>query len=564
MRREEQLVSDARFDMDEMEARLGEWFASEATLEHAIKQSARRQDAKQQLAAIQTRYTRVMNELKEASSYLVAAQLLDARDAPADNPVNADALQHIQRADIERARRTYEEDADRLTDLIEEVARLRERLDHAKKGSILEDAYAARSQAEETSAEQAQRRGMLRLEEMMLEWSVTQADGAGASESLDDADRWLRRFTHGRFGLRLSIDGELVGYDVEAGEERALGELSDATRVQALLAARLVAIREAEAGGEPLPIVLDEVFSTTDPERFEAIARALSELVRDGRQIIYLTADPGEYARWMGLLARENLVEPHVEWLADLQEDEGEDGQLHGVAIPEYRPVPAPEGRNANAYAAALELTPPRMEQRVEEWPLLWLLPDSLEAVHAAMTQRLISAGQVLSLATSLGDVQVWGASPEVSAQLTVRVKQRAQMLRAMQDRWTLGVSRSFRWQDVEDSGAVTEIFRARVEALYKDYVDDPAEFVDVVGNLSHFLSAKKDELREYFESQGILAREAPASPAELREHALRAVDGGRLDTQDVAWLEGVLADVGPPRSSPPSRSSSPNASSRE
>src|SRR5699024_4498824 len=132
------------------------------------------------------------------------------------------------------------------------------------------------------SRAQAERRGMLRLEEHILEWSVSQRDDTTASDSLTEADRWLRRFTHGRFGLRLSIEGELVGYDVEAQQERRLSQLSDATRVQALLAARLVAIKEAEAGGERLPIVLDEVFSTTDDIRFEAIAGALSELVRNG------------------------------------------------------------------------------------------------------------------------------------------------------------------------------------------------------------------------------------------------------------------------------------------
>lgn len=548
MTREDQLVDDAVDDMQALRDRLGEWFASEAKLEHAIAQSVRRQEIKQQLASTEPRHVRVMSELQEVVGYLVAAGLLDKNAAPEDGEIHTDALQQVRRADIERTRRDFEADAERLNDLIEEVARLRERLEHARRGSILEDAYAARAQAEENSGAQAERRGMLKLEEMMLRWSVKQADGAGASESLDDADRWLRRFTYGRFGLRLSMEGDLVGHDVEAGEDRALSELSDATRVQALLAARLVAIRDAEAEGEPLPIVLDEVFSTTDPERFEAIAGALSELVRDGRQIIYLTADPGEYARWVNLRERAHLVEPHVQWLGDLESDARSEDAVHGVAIPEHRPVPAPEGRSAEEYAKLLALTPPRMEQRVEEWPLLWLLPNSLDAVHAAMTQRLVSSGQVLSLTASLGDTQVWGESTNVSADLSARLRRRAQMLRAMQERWARGVSRPFRWADVETSEMVTDAFQDRVLRLFKEQANDPETFIESVGNLPRFQSARRDGLREHFEVQGILAQAAPATVEELREQALRTVDSALIDAQDIAWLEGLLTEV---RSSP-------------
>src|SRR5699024_2648249 len=136
-----------------------------------------------------------------------------------------------------------------------------------------------------------------------------------------------------------------------------------------------------------------------------------------------------------------------------------DDDVLHGVAVPESTPIPAPQGQSAAAYAERLNLTPPQMTQRAEEWPVLWLLPDALDAVYASMRKRLHSSGQALSLARSLGDVQVWSDAPDRSAELTARLTRRVQMLRAMQDRWARGVSHPFRWEDVEASDAVTETF---------------------------------------------------------------------------------------------------------
>lgn len=534
--RETQAVESVEAEKANLKARLGDWFDSEARLERAIEQSGQRQRVSQSLELMEPRYRAALNDLRTSLDRLISNGVLP-HGTTLDEEVSPAFLRDLSPEQIRDARKEFVDEAQRLGELIEEVARLRERLQNAKKGSSLEDAFAVRARAEHASLAQAERRGMLMLEEMLLEWSVQQSGHDGASKSLDKANAWLNRFTHGRFGLRLNMQGELVGYDTEAGEIRALSELSDATRVQALLAARLVAIRDAEAGGEKLPIVLDEVFSTTDPERFEAIASALSELVRDGRQIIYLTADPGEYQRWKRLRERARLVEPHVQWLAKLEDD-----VVHGVAVPDHTPVPAPEGRSASEYAELLDLTPPQMTQRAEEWPILWLLPDALDAVYASMRKRLYSSGQVLSLARTLGDVQVWSDSPERSSEFTSRLTRRVEMLRAMQARWARGVSHSFQWEDVEKSGMVSDVFRDRIVALYREYADDPVTFLESVGDLPRFHSARHEELKQHFESQGILAQEAPATHAELREHALVTVDSASVDAQDVAWLEELLA----------------------
>jgi DNA repair protein SbcC/Rad50 len=73
-----------------------------------------------------------------------------------------------------------------------------------------------------------------------------------------------------------------------------LEQLSDATRVQLLLALRLGSLEQAERGCGPLPLCLDEVLATTDPQRYAAIANALLQIAESGRQVLYVTADPAE------------------------------------------------------------------------------------------------------------------------------------------------------------------------------------------------------------------------------------------------------------------------------
>jgi uncharacterized protein YhaN len=67
--------------------------------------------------------------------------------------------------------------------------------------------------------------------------------------------------------------------------------------MQLLLAVRVAFAQSAEIDAK-LPLVLDEVLSATDPERFAAVADAVLELVKDGRQVFYLTCQPPDAAIW--------------------------------------------------------------------------------------------------------------------------------------------------------------------------------------------------------------------------------------------------------------------------
>ena len=112
-----------------------------------------------------------------------------------------------------------------------------------------------------------------------------------APELLKRARDWFISFTHKRYVLEISSDGLFQALDTHTQQRHSLSELSDGTRVQLLLAARIAFIEHTERGGPPMPLFLDEALSTTDPKRFKEIARAVLTLAQT-RQIFSLQGQP--------------------------------------------------------------------------------------------------------------------------------------------------------------------------------------------------------------------------------------------------------------------------------
>ncbi len=68
--------------------------------------------------------------------------------------------------------------------------------------------------------------------------------------------------------------------DQKTGEGKGLDKLSDGTRAQLLLAARMAFSEEVDQG-RTLPLFLDEALGQSDPVRYEAIVRSLGRVAKD-------------------------------------------------------------------------------------------------------------------------------------------------------------------------------------------------------------------------------------------------------------------------------------------
>jgi hypothetical protein len=96
-------------------------------------------------------------------------------------------------------------------------------------------------------------------------------------------------------GMKLSRSGEIAG-------EYTFESLSLGTREQAAAAVRLaVAEILAEGHDGSLPVIFDDAFAYSDPERAQVLQRMLDRAANNGLQVIVLSCTPADYS---GLGAR--------------------------------------------------------------------------------------------------------------------------------------------------------------------------------------------------------------------------------------------------------------------
>ncbi|MCY4137896.1 MAG: hypothetical protein OXF56_06480 [Rhodobacteraceae bacterium] len=196
-------------------------------------------------------------------------------------------------------------------------------------------------------------------------------------------------FTHHGYELRLgrgTKSPRLFAVDLRNSESRELDELSDGTRAQLLLAARMAFAEEVEQG-RTLPF-LDEALDQSDPVRFEAIARSLGQIANDqGRQIFYIASDPPDRDPIRSALKAEDCA---IATEIDLGlARKGVIGVTEPLSlqVPPQPAIPEPEGTFPEEYAVMLgEPTCKHVDRRGREYLLAQVVgvgnEDVLIPVH--------------------------------------------------------------------------------------------------------------------------------------------------------------------------------------
>ena len=263
-----------------------------------------------------------------------SARRLDARDRARQlrdelersHPELDRVRERIRRA--EEAGEEWDEDEDRmarrtaaletLTDEIETLTGTVERLEQEHRRLLEEETVdavdGALASLEEEEARLVARRDRLWL----LARIVREADRRFREEHQPDilrrAGRWIEELTGGRYRRLLADEdpGEhrfrLVGG--ETGDAVALAPpLSTGTREQAYLALRLAVMDHLDAGGERLPLFVDEALVNWDPVRRDRGLRLLAR-VAESRQVFVFTCHPPVADRLEELGARRLDLDP--------------------------------------------------------------------------------------------------------------------------------------------------------------------------------------------------------------------------------------------------------------
>ena len=421
--------------------------------------------------------------------------------------------------------------------LQEELAGTKVAIRQATEGRSIQAAIAKRDTGldELVAARDAQLQA--RAGEALISWLRAASARDDAPQLLERARSWFLRFTKQRYELRVDEATGFVAFDMTSARLQRLSELSDGTRIQLLLAARLAFIEHVEGTGPRTPLFLDEILATTDRERFSAIAQAVLELTGDGRQVFYAVADPGEAAAWRAAADAGEFEAPQTVELGD------SDTVQQWTPAPTFEPpppLPSPEGLDASAYAAALGLPRPGLHGSSGAWPLPLLMFDQLDVAHVMAQAGLRTASQL-----SLVDR---GLPVPVKAEDLELARARARLVEIVLDALRVGRGGRLTWVAVAGSGTVTAAFEDAMRELAAEHLGDPSAFVEAVRELPRFRARKADELREHLVEVGILDEGEPLEPAVVVDRALVGardeIAAGTLRASEVEAFVRFIEDV--------------------
>jgi len=494
-------------------------------------------------AALQARY----QGDKEAAGRLAAAAQLAGAALDGSPPDRRDLARQAldwpaETLDAERQR--AEREAKRQSELNDEIVRIEERLDRAGRDATLDQAVLARDRALDALADARDEDRATVLRRLLLERVQSQHRQRSEPPVLQRANALFKRFTDGRYELDVD-DRDQESFrarDTTTGEGLALSQLSDGTRAQLLLAARLGYVQDVERG-VTVPLFFDESLTAADPARFAAVGNAvLDQIAADGRQVFYLTCDPADVAAWQQLLAGRSQAPAPVIDLAAVRNLAAAAPleRLRAVAPP---PVPAPApGEDPAAYAIRLGDVPPLDPcAPAAAAHLFHLLRDDLPLLQRLLAHRVVQLGQVDALVAPL---QADGLL--APAQLDdLRVRARA--LSVFSEAWRIGRGRPVPQGALTNGSGVSSTKLPEIEDLLASpaVAGDAARLVAALERreVPHLRQDTKAEIADWLVSEGYLDRRPVLAADAVRERVLQAATADlRAGRLTIAALDALLA----------------------
>jgi len=438
----------------------------------------------------------------------------------------------LQRVHSELSARVAERDQ-----LNRRVGEIQTRHEALLQGRELEALGSQLAQVREQLEQELDARMQASCAELLIEDVRTAHQSHNEPAALKRAGQWFERFTRHRYRLRFAGE-RFMALDTLDGRERGISELSTGTRVQLLLAVRLAWIERLESQSESLPVFLDEVLTTTDPDRYRAIVSSLNEIVTDGRQIIYLTAQSDDAQAWIEWAG--DGPEPRVIDLSELRR-----GQVEALE------VQMPKGDQATAVLPDPATMPPQEWARaagvdpISPWRdagsmhVFHFLQDRLDQVAELIRYDL---GRLGELESFLDSAQ---ANALVSREERDRLENRVRAARLILKDWCERHDRPVDDRVLAASGAVSDHFLDRVRELNQAVGRDPGRLIEALreSQVSRFRSDNIDQLEQYLKTNGYRADAASIGDGITARISLKSGLPPEEISQLRAWIVAAIND---------------------
>lgn len=460
-------------------------------------------------------------ELKTETARLESQNDLDLSEL---TKADEAALAELDELDLERLRDDLSRSAEDADDLRDEIADIKAAVNTAQSGHDIQDLIAARDAAltklnESRSGVLYAQAGRFLMDGVEQEYEQTQMPRV-----FERARDLFSEFTHHHYELRLGSAAEvaqLIATDLQSGESLELEQLSDGTRAQLLLAARIAFAEEVEQG-RALPLFLDEALDQSDPARYEAIVRSLGRVAADqGRQIFYLTSDPADVNRIQHALAEENCEAPALIDLGLIRRSAASVSGSSELHVDPRPPVLAPDGLSADEYGAAIGVPPLDPSRGYVDQHFFHVLWDDLDLLHEFLTYGIERVGQWRTvvgtpLAEKLGS---HSKAPE-------EISHRSALLENFCEFWNQGRGRPVDRDVLEDSDALSDRWLDTVVEIAGELFGDPERLLETLRSrederLKGFRSNALEKLEGYMRENGYVDEHPVLDEEEIRLRAL-------------------------------------------
>ncbi|QOC23120.1 AAA family ATPase [Wenzhouxiangella sp. AB-CW3] len=448
-----------------------------------------------------------------------------------------------ERDQLEQQRAELAEQATRRDELNQRIAAIKTRHEETLKRRDLEQMTGQLERQREDLESELDGQLLARAGQLLVAdvRATHQADNEPAT--LARAGRWFGQFTRHRY--QLHFNGQrFEAYDTRADRQRTIPQLSTATRMQLLLALRLAWIEQAELDSEPLPVFMDEVLTTSDPDRYQLVVEAVQDIARDGRQMFYLTAQSDEATAWAA-------------WAG-----EGPSPLVIDLAEVRRNQVPALQTRMPKSETRRRSIpdpgdTPPEQWARecgvgaINPWAgsgqlhLFHLLRDRLELATRLMRGELERVGELGAYLDA--DVNDQLLDPTERRLLELRCRGAALVIEDWQSRHARPVDGAA----LQACGLISETFLPRVVELAEKLGGHPGHLVDALkdGQISRFRSDVTEQLEQWLADCGYLPDSRQATPITAAELASRT----GMDVEEAATLrDWIISAINDPLAARP------------
>ena len=433
---------------------------------------------------------------------------------------------------LDKLKAELEDAASQAIQLRGDIATVTAQMNQARRGNAVQDRIANREEARANLRDLRDQALFVTAGEFLIEEVEQVYEETRMPRVFERARDHFSAFTFHNYELRLEKGAgtpRLFADEVRARQRRELDELSDGTRVQLLLAARIAFAEEVEQG-KVLPLFLDEALDQSDPQRYEAIVRSLGCVARDqGRQIFYLTSDPLDVDRIRHALSQEDCELAAPIDLGLIRTRVASIGGPQALRVGPRPTVPAPDGLSPEDYGAALRVPAFRPARGFAQQHVFYVLWDDLALLHAFLTNGIERAGQWKTisgtpLAERLGSRSI--AASEVGLRLD--------LLEVFCELWKQGRGLPVDFDALKDSGALSQRYLDDVVAIARELHGDAEKLLAVLGEradprLKGFRMSSLEGLQSYLTEREYLDERPIFSENELRLHALSSPAANEL-----------------------------------